>query len=264
MAAPLAVLGGIGAATGIAKSLYDWYNQHQDRNAPQVRSSTNDNPLNQYLFGDTRGVTQVPIRGQEQIAAINKILQHSLPQLGSSKFDFAPIEQSARQNFARETIPGIAERFTAMGSGPNSSGFNRSAASAAKDLELQLAGLKSGHALSERQMLNDLLRTGLTQQYESIYNPSTPGLVHEAIPEFLNYLMTKSPNLLSSLKGVGSSSQKDVSNLIDPSLITPSGTGNSSSAASSIPTSIMGKYNTNNINPGSPSYITDSILKRYQ
>lgn len=68
------------------------------------------------------------------------------------KFDFQPIEDKARQQFATKTVPGLAERFTAMG-GQRSGSFGQQLGAAGADLEGTLAGqramLEPQHAQAE-------------------------------------------------------------------------------------------------------------------
>lgn len=64
--------------------------------------------------------------------------------------DFGPIEERARRQFQTQTIPTLAERFTALG-GQRGSGFQGVLGRAASDLESQLAGLRSQFSERARQ-----------------------------------------------------------------------------------------------------------------
>lgn len=83
---------------------------------------------------------------------LNQTLQGSQTPQG---YGFEPIENRARQQFEQRTIPGLAERFSSLGSGGSqrSSAFTGALGGAASDLEGQLAALRSQYGLQERQQL---------------------------------------------------------------------------------------------------------------
>jgi len=98
------------------------------------------------------------------------------------QLDFGPIEAQARQKFMQETIPGLAERFTALtGGGQRAGAFERQKAQAGTELETGLAalraqmepeyalrraqfGLKRGETAGRLGLLQQQLRGGLRQQ----------------------------------------------------------------------------------------------------
>lgn len=89
---------------------------------------------------------------------------------------FAPIAQQARTQFAEQTVPTIAERFSGMGAGAQkSSAFAQSLGRAGSALEGDLASRQAQFGMGERQLLQNLLQLGLTPQFESLYKPETPG-----------------------------------------------------------------------------------------
>jgi len=60
------------------------------------------------------------------------------------ELDFGPIEARARRQFAQETLPSIAERFTALtGGGQRAGAFERQKAQAGGELEENLAALRA-------------------------------------------------------------------------------------------------------------------------
>lgn len=134
----------------------------------------------------------------DQQQALSSALQQALGGLGQNNFDFAPIEQQARENFSQQTIPSIAERFTSMGA-QKSNAFNQALSGAGAGLETNLAALKSAHGMNQQQLLQNLLGLGLTSQNESIYRPSQPGFLQNtaqaassALPYVgASYLMNK-------------------------------------------------------------------------
>jgi hypothetical protein len=141
-----------------------------------------------------------------QQQAQNQTLQMGLSGLQNLKpFDFAPIEQQATKNFNTQTVPSLAERFTAMGSGPRSSNFAPAFASAGADLQGQLAALKSQYGLQQQgqqqNFLQNLLGIGLTPQFETGYEPRSPGFAESVGAPVLQGLGQSLPYLLPLLLG---------------------------------------------------------------
>lgn len=64
-----------------------------------------------------------------------------------------PVEARARRQFSTSTIPSLAERFTALGSGgaQKSSAFQGALGSAASDLESQLAALRAQYGQQQKE-----------------------------------------------------------------------------------------------------------------
>lgn len=115
----------------------------------------------------------------QQLQAFQSLLSDALqtfqnPQYQSSSF--SGIEQQAREKFNTQTVPGLAERFTAMG-GPGtrySSAFAGALGSAGAGLDRSLAALKQQHA-------GQLLNLGLTPKYETAYFPRQPGSIENLL-----------------------------------------------------------------------------------
>jgi len=135
------------------------------------------------LFGDPGAQKGQEMRFQRfsepQQQGQNQMLQQALAGLGGgNKFNFAPIAQQARTNFAQQTVPGIAERFSSMGSGgaQRSSAFGQQLGSAGAGLEGNLAGMEQDYGLQQQQMLMNLLGIGMQPQFESAYQPRQPGI----------------------------------------------------------------------------------------
>ena len=127
--------------------------------------------------------------GQQQIS--NQMLQQGQQALGNLNLpgnplqgqgSFGPIAENATRQFNQVTVPGLAERFAAMGSGDKgSSAFTNALGSAGADLQSQLAALASqyglqqqGLNLQEQGMQNNnlfsLLQQGLNPQEQFIHN----------------------------------------------------------------------------------------------
>lgn len=107
--------------------------------------------------------------------------QSGLQGLPAAGFDFAPIAQQARTQFNTETIPTLAERFTAMGNGQRSSAFEGALGKAGAGLEENLAALKSQYDYNnfqnqQQHYLNRILG-GLQPQYQQTFIPPQQGIV---------------------------------------------------------------------------------------
>jgi hypothetical protein len=132
----------------------------------------------------TQGLNQLQRYTPQQQGAINQVLGQATQGLGQQNFSFAPIAQQARENFQTQTIPGLAERFTALGGGAQrSSAFQGALGQAGAGLESNLAALQSQFGLQQQNNLMNLLGIGLTPQFEHYYQnqPSfmqslTPGI----------------------------------------------------------------------------------------
>lgn len=120
-------------------------------------------------------------------------------------FSFAPIEQSARQNFAQNTVPSLAERFTSMGSGSalSSPAFSGQLGRAGAGLESEIARLAAEYGL-QQQGLN-LQQQGLNQnergmQASNLQNLLGAGLAPRTDPM---HIAGQQSGLVRFAKGVG-------------------------------------------------------------
>lgn len=150
----------------------------------KLASSGGRSQLGKSLLGSEGQTLQTQRFGPEQISALNQLLQQGISGLGQQKpFDFAPIAQQAREQFAQQTVPSLAERFTALG-GQRSSAFPQALGQAGSQLESNLAaqGAQFGMQGQDQQnrLLLSLLGLGLTPQFENAYRPGTPGLLGSA------------------------------------------------------------------------------------
>lgn len=130
----------------------------------------------QFLFGQGAEDKQYDLYNPDQQQAFSQILQQALSGLQGNNLDFAPIENQARSDFAQNTIPSIAERFTGLGA-QNSSAFGNRLGAAASGLESNLAAQKSGFNMQKQGLLQSLVGLGLTPQKQNVYNPRTPGFL---------------------------------------------------------------------------------------
>lgn len=141
--------------------------------------------LKEALLGTPGGIKQIPLGTPEQNQAVNSLLpllQGRLQSNLASKDTFEPIAQQARRNFATQTVPSLAERFSAMGSNRGSSGLIGSLGAAGADLDSNLAALKAQYGLQEQGNLNSLLNTLLSPQFQNLNIPSQPGFLEATAP----------------------------------------------------------------------------------
>lgn len=141
--------------------------------------------VKQFFVGRPGKFKELPLGTPQQQALNQQVLGGAgqlLPQLLSNQFDFGPIAQRARTQFQQQTIPSIAERFTSMGEGAQSSpAFAQLLGQAGAGLEEGLAAQESQFGLQQQgllqALLGNLLSSGMQPQFERIYRPSTGGLL---------------------------------------------------------------------------------------
>ena len=134
-------------------------------------SSWSGTPAYTQTFG-TLTPQQQQLLGQTQQSALG-LLNNFKP------FNFAPIAQQAQERFYGQTVPTLAERFTALG-GQDSSAFQGALASAGRGLDVDLAALEQQYGLQQQglqqNLLANLLSAGLgTRAFESAYIPKQQG-----------------------------------------------------------------------------------------
>lgn len=160
---------------------------------------------NEARFGKQDGTQSLQGLGQggynrftpEQQEAINKILSSGQSRLAQEdKYGFGDIAKQAREGFQQETIPAIAERFTAMGSSPmRSGGFKSFTTQAARGLEKDLAALGAQYQQREKGLTNQLLGLGITPSYSGpLIQQGVPAQQGSTGDKFLSWL-TRPENL---------------------------------------------------------------------
>lgn len=107
---------------------------------------------------------------------------------------FGPIADQAKYNFATETVPQLSERFAGADAlrssgfqgtlGSAGAGLNYNLASLGSQHELQnqdlmqrLAGLRSSHQNQQQVNLQNLLNSGLQQNYQLSEHKGSPGAI---------------------------------------------------------------------------------------
>jgi len=117
--------------------------------------------------------------GWEQLKAL-------LSQPQGQPFNFQPVADLARRNFAQTTVPSIAERFASLGTGGSqrSSAFPQALSQAGGDLDAQLAAMQEQFGLQERGMgmqergmnagiYSNLMGMGQRPMYENMLRPGS-------------------------------------------------------------------------------------------
>lgn len=138
-------------------------------------------PMPSYMLPGGGKVSQVPTLSPNQIQGTDVSLQYALNKLQNPTAGFEPIANLARTKLNTETIPGIAERFTAMGNNRNSSTFQNQLGAAATDLEAQLAALQSQYGLQNENSALNFLNAGLTRGYENIFEKREPNFIESLL-----------------------------------------------------------------------------------
>jgi len=149
----------------------------------------------EWLTGTPEGIKIFEQFSPEQQSALSQVLQMGLGGLQQNKFSFDPIAERETTRFHTQTVPGIAERFTSLGSGGSqrSSAFQGALGSAASDLGQGLAAQGSKYNLLQQGNLMNLLQTGLTPRYQNMYQPSQTGFAQSAGNTALNAAGTYLP-----------------------------------------------------------------------
>lgn len=168
-------------------------------------------PLLETLFGSRGQLQQLPrLTPQQQqlqsqaLGAFPGIFERLQQPL-----DIEPLLQQRRTAFQQETIPSLAERFTALGGGQRSSAFQGAIGRAGAGLEENLAGMQTQAQMQDlaRQqgLLGLLSQLGMQPSFETYYQPGTGGFFGGVAPFLGQALglssMTGLGNLLSLLGG---------------------------------------------------------------
>lgn len=140
--------------------------------------------LGRFFLGNRPEVFNSPNFTPFQSEALNYLLQYGLgdlQDLGQNQFDFAPIGNQELERFYTQTIPSLAERFTAMGDGQRSSAFQGALANAGRFLGNDLAAQQQQYGLQQQGMqqnlISNLLNLGLAPQFAQNLNPGGGGLL---------------------------------------------------------------------------------------
>lgn len=147
--------------------------------------------LSDFFLGTDPKIQQAPRLGPNQLGLQNQGIQQLLQLLqggglgqgGGQAPSFAPIAKQAQTRFSTQTVPALAERFTALG-GRNSSAFQGALGAAGAGLQENLAGMESQYGLQQnaqnQNLMKLLLGLSLSPQFENIAFGGQPGAFHGA------------------------------------------------------------------------------------
>jgi hypothetical protein len=138
-------------------------------------------PKSNFWTGSKAGFQDIPLYTQQQQGAQNQALQTGLGLLNNP--GQSPMAQQAINQFNTQTIPGLAERFTALGGGQRSSGFQQALGAAGSGLQQSLASMGFQQALP-------LLQYGGQQQYQTAHIPGQQGFLQGIAGPLLQALLS--------------------------------------------------------------------------
>jgi len=140
------------------------------------------------LFGGGRQrVQQAPTMSPQQMGAQNQALSLAMQHLQNPTQGFDPIAQQARSQFASQTVPSLAERFTSLGGGAQrGSGFQSALGGAGTDMEEQLAAMAAQYGLQNVGQFSNVLNMGLRPQFENIVSAGQPGMLSGLMGQGMN------------------------------------------------------------------------------
>lgn len=117
----------------------------------------------------------------EQQSAQNNALNFAQQGLQNPYAGFEPIRQNALNQFQSQFIPSIAERFTSMGNGQRSSGFQAALQQGASGLASNLAGQQAQYGLQNQGLAQNLLGIGMRPSFEYTYKQPESGFLGGAL-----------------------------------------------------------------------------------
>ena len=156
---------------------------------------------NNFLFGTPERTQQFQRFTPQQQSFQNQSTTGAsslLQRLLSPQGGFSPIAQEARNQFQTQTVPGLAERFTAFQGGQGgqrSSAFQGALGNAGANLE---RGLASDSTRFNQNLLSML--SGISQQpsFENLFRPREAGFLENSANKLVDYL----PSIIGALFGV--------------------------------------------------------------
>ena len=132
--------------------------------------------LGSFLGGRKSKTEQMPLYNQQQNTYLDQLMNQ-----GMQNADFGAIEDRYKKQFSEDTIPGLAERFTSMGGGQRSSGFQSAIGRAGSDLNSQLAALRSQYGMQQLNM-------GMRPRFENAMHPAQPGFLQNVGSSIMSML----------------------------------------------------------------------------
>jgi Sec-independent protein translocase protein TatA len=112
-----------------------------------------------------------------QLQNFEQIGQMGMNNMQNPYQGFEPIQNEAMRQFNTQTVPGIAEQFTAMGGGQRSSNFGKSLGQAGAGLQSMLAAQRAQYGQNQQDFGLRQAGLGQTQKYSMEYEPGQEGLL---------------------------------------------------------------------------------------
>jgi hypothetical protein len=139
------------------------------------------------LFGKGESQQQVPMFSPEIMGLKNQMAPNIWQQLMGDQFDFAPIENQARQGFQSKTVPGLMNRFN-MGDNRSSSAQFGALGSAGAGLDSQLASMRQHYGLQRQNLLSTLMGHSMSPSFETNMRPRQAGGMEQGIGAIMQLL----------------------------------------------------------------------------
>lgn len=136
------------------------------------------NSLNSAIFGTGEKISKVPIHEKDQMAVFQELLQQ-----GRKETDSSAIEDRAMKQYYQDIVPRLAQSFTSLGGGAQSSGgFKQALGQSGADLISQLASMRQQRGMQKTQL-------GLQPQYDRYREPPQEGFLQKMGPDIIKALV---------------------------------------------------------------------------
>lgn len=138
--------------------------------------------LGKFLVGTPAQAHQLDIYRPGQQSIMDQLAQMGLSGIQNPTQAFQPIANRARESFAQQTIPMLAERFTGSTGGRLSSpSFVSQLGQAGAGLESDLASQEAMFGQNQLSALLPLLQLGLQPQFQTQLMGAQPGLLQSLL-----------------------------------------------------------------------------------
>jgi hypothetical protein len=145
--------------------------------------------LSEMFIGSPERNVQLPRWNQQQQGINSQTLNMALQGLQNPTQGFEPIAQQQMNQFYQQTVPSLAERFTAMGQGgQRGSGFQSALGQAGAGLGTDLAALQAQYGQRQQGLSQGLLGIGMQSPFENVFSLRQPGALQAILPDLLKLL----------------------------------------------------------------------------
>ena len=199
--------GGAGAAIG--GGLEEVLTRAFSKNKPMQQQNSNQAMANtdqqgNWFSGSPGHGEQISTLRPDQIE-LQKLMgslgRNRLQNYQNSQFNFEPLANKIRTNFRENTVPMLAERFSALGgSGQRSSGFTGTLGQAGAGLEQGIGALEAQYDYqNKRDQMSDLfklLEGGLAPSFDTLYHRREPGFAESAAGPSIEAILKSLPSII--------------------------------------------------------------------